>query len=652
MLKKFISAAALICAITILSILPAASAGTLQKKAPPDMLKAIESAGSTAEYPDADSIIIREEADVTYQQNGDYVTREKGLIKILTENGKKDYSILSFSYHRRYQSVQIVSASVIYPDGTLLEIPKDAIKDTTEAETQEMNIFEENFRRMAVTVPDLSVGCTVSYEAVTDTRALLKDNYTDDYMFQGSEPLLYKKVTINGPASRPLHYIVKNGSLSFTESKQGDRITYQWQAQKVPMIITEPGMVPIRDIGTRLVVSTFKDWKEISRFSDALNYDKLDSTPEMKETVKRLTDGLTTEDEKILAIFRYISQKIRYMGSAMDVGAFIEPHKASYTFEKQYGVCRDKSVLMASMLKEIGIHCDDVLINVSTDTVSEVPTISFQHAICAVRKKDGTVLFMDPTLELSSSLGETYTGDKHVLLLTKEGSDLTVVPHVPAARSLGNIESTTSLSGDGTLTGKVNISGNGYYDFVLRTINREYTAVQFERLVGRLGARFYPKTAVSNVVSSNPVDLSKPYSFSFSLTTPSYAVPAGKYLLFPLPLSTSSFDLVVNQVFSEYTRLKERKHPLGLFSTCGCVQKDSLTIPEGYSIVSLPTPLALRKGPITASIEVKASGRTISYCSDLRIEKSRLTPAEYRDLRSIAIELKRFARSMVILEKK
>ncbi|MHC9544102.1 MAG: DUF3857 domain-containing transglutaminase family protein [Vulcanimicrobiota bacterium] len=651
MQKKSLSITVLICTVIILSMLSASSAETL-KKAPPDVQKMIESAGGTSEYPDADSIIIKEDIEITYQDNGDYTTRERSLIKILTENGKKDYSTLTFSYHRRYQNVEIPSASVIYPDGTLFEIPKDAVKDTTEAETQEMNIFEENFRQKSVTVPSLSVGCSIAYEAVTTTKALLKDNYTDAFMFQGSEPLLSKKVTINGPSSRPLHYIVKNGSLTFKESKEGNRITYQWQAQKVPMIITEPGMVSIGDVGTKLVVGTFKDWKEISRFGDSLNQDKLDSTPEMKETVKKLTSGLATEDEKILAIFRFISQKIRYMGSAMDIGAFIEPHKASYTFEKQYGVCRDKSVLMASMLREIGVHCDDVLINVNIDTVPEIPTVYFQHAICAVKKKDGSVIFMDPTLELSSSMGESYTGDKHVLLLTKEGNDLAVVPHVPAERSLGTLDAATSLGNDGTLTGNVHLSGTGYYDLVLRSINREYTAVQFERVVGQLGTYFHPKTTVSDVVSKNPSDLSKPYSFSFKLTTPSYAVPAGRYLLLPLPLFTSSFDLVVNRVFSEYTRLKERKYPMSVFSTCGFVQKNNLSIPEGYSIVSLPPSLTLRKGPVTASMEVKSEGRTIAFRSDCRIEKTRLTPLEYQDLRSVSIELKRFARSMVILEKK
>ncbi len=652
MQRQSLSVTVLICAVIVLSILSPSFAETSQKKAPPDIQKMIESAGGTSEYPDADSIIIQEDIEVTYQDNGDYTTRERSLVKILTENGKKDYSTLAFSYHRRYQSVEIPSASVIYPDGSLFEIPKDAVKDTTEAETQEMNIFEENFRRKSITVPNLSVGCCIAYEAVTITKALLKDNYTDVFMFQGSEPILSKKVTINGPASKPLRYIVKNGSLTFKETKQGNRIIYQWEAQKVPMIVTEPGMVPISDVGTKLVMGTFKDWKEISRFGDSLNYDKIDSTPDMKETVKKLTSGLATEDEKILAIFRFISQKIRYMGSAMDVGAFIEPHKASYTFEKQYGVCRDKSVLMASMLREIGVQCDDVLINVNIATVTEIPTVFFQHAICAVKKKDGPVIFMDPTLEISSSMGESYTGDKHVLLLTKEGNDLAVVPHVPAERSLGTIEAATSLDKDGTLTGKVHLSGTGYYDFVLRSINREYTAVQFERLVSRLGTKFHPKTTVSEVVSSNPTDLSKPYSFSFKLATPSYAVPAGKYLLFPLPLSTSCFDLVVSRDFSEYTRLKERKYPLGLFSTCGCVQKDSLSIPEGYAIVSLPPSLTLKKGPITASMEVKAEGRTITFKSDCRIEKARLTPLEYQDLRSVAIELKRFGRSMVILEKK
>ena len=622
-----------------------------QKRIPDSEKQLIEQSGGVEQYPDADILTIFDRTEVNYQENGDYTIRQASLLKILTENGKKKYATIDISYHKRYEEVTIDLARVIYPDGSCIDIPPDSIKDGTEPSLQEMNIYEENFRQKSITVPDLTVGCCIEYSVTTKTKALLKDNFAYVTGFQSTDPVLECSVTITGPASKPLKYVVKNGEVTFSKKQENDRITYRWEARKIPQIITEAGMVPAGDVAIKLVVSTFSSWKELSRYGDSLNEGKTKPNEQLQETVRKLTANLTTDREKILAIHRFVSQKIRYMGSSMDVGAFIEPHEATYTLEKQYGVCRDKSVLMMTMLKEIGIDCYDVLINVTSETVEEVPTVYFQHAIAGVVLKDGTIVFMDPTLELSDSFGETYVGDKHVLLLSKEGKDLIRAPHVPAEKSMGAIEAETALDREGNLSGKITVSGIGYYDFVLRSYNQSYTAVQFERFLGRLASEFHPKTEVRDVKTGNPTDLAAPYSFSFAFETSDYSIPAGNFLLFHLPLSSCSFDIAVGGIFSSYTKLKERKYPLGLFSTRGCLQNDTITIPEGYRVVSVPPDLTVKEGPVSLVTKTEVKDRKISYRLDYRIEKSRLTPEEYQDLRKVALQLKHYAKYFVVLEK-
>ncbi|MDQ7825571.1 MAG: DUF3857 and transglutaminase domain-containing protein [Candidatus Eremiobacteraeota bacterium] len=623
-----------------------------EQKVPDDIKSLMDRSGGTAEYPDADVLTLTEDVSVEFKENGDTTTTSHSLVKILTENGKKNYSTLSFSYHRRYQEIEIPLARVIFPDGTFHVIDASAIKDTTSPETQEMNIFEENFRQKTVTIPNLAVGCTIEYTNVTKAKALLKNNYSDEFYFQEGQPVLHKKVTVRGPKSMPLRTVVKNGTLAFSESKEGALAVYTWEGRNMPQIISESGMVSLGDVAVKVLVSTFKSWKELSAYGESLNEGKVDMSPALRETVKKLTAGLATDEEKILAIFRFISQKIRYMGSSMDVGAFIEPHQATYTFDKQYGVCRDKSILMMAMLKEIGVTSFDTLINVNVATVTEVPTIYFQHAICAVALKNGSIIYMDPTLELSSSFGETYVGDKHVLLLSREGNDLVLAPPVPAEKSLGTISARTELKEDGSLTGTVQVKGKGYYDLVLRSVNNSYPAVQFSRFLSRLGTRFHPKAVISDVQSGNPVDLAAPYSFSFKLNARDYGAPAGDFMLLSIPLSNSPFDLVTANIFRDYTTLKERKYPMRVFSTCGTEQYSSLIIPASYRIVSIPPSMKFRQGPVSVTIETKLEGSTITCHSDCRIEKTVLSPKEYQDLRKAALELKAFTRKMVILEKK
>ncbi|MGQ9619011.1 MAG: DUF3857 domain-containing transglutaminase family protein [Candidatus Aminicenantia bacterium] len=616
------------------------------------VLEDIDKVGGSEKYPDANLVTIFENYKVRFEESGEFKAKEHTLVKILTDKGKRDYAVRKFPYHKRYSEVEVLLARVIKKNGEVLNVPKDMIKDGTVEEVQMMNIFEENFRRVSVTFPSLEVGDSIETIVEIRSRPLIKGHYNDIILFQGFEPILRKEVEIDGPSSKPLRFVVKNGVLDFKKERKGNRIIYKWGKTNSPKIIPELGMVPITDVATKLLVSSFKNWKELSRYGESLNVGKIDSNEKMREKVIELTKDLKTEEEKILAIFRFISQKIRYMGSSMDLGAFIEPHPATYTFEKQYGVCRDKSILMMAMLKEIGINSYDALINVSQNLEKEIPVIFLEHAICAVVLKDGRMVFMDPTLELSPSFGETYVGGRYVLLLDKKGKDLVKVPNVPAGRSLGYIRSDTRVNSDGSIEGRVKISGKNFYEYVLRSLGKQIPSFQFTMLWQQLSQFISPGTKVENLKSGDFADLSKPFEINFDFKTKDYVVDTGKFRLFRIPLSSCSFDVLLIGILRGLTNLDERKYPMNFTSSFGTIIEERLIIPDEFLIKAIPDPVEIKKLPVNLKIETSRSDKKVIFKLDFRIEKANISPAEYRNLREVANAIKMFQKSMVILEKK
>lgn len=615
------------------------------------LLEKIEKAGGLKEHPDANALIIFEKSWVEFEENGDFIKKEHSLVKILTEKGKKMFATNKIFYHQRYMNVDVLKARVINQDGTTVDVPQDAIKDGTLEEVQQMKIFEENFRRKSITFPSLDVGDSIETLVETRTKALLRDNYNEEFYFQFLEPYLEKEVEIIGPKSRPLYHTVKNGNLDFTHEEKENKKIYRWRAENVPKIIQELGMVSFTDVGLKLIVSTFKDWASLSRYGDRLNVGKVDTNQALKDKVAELTKGLETEKEKILAIFRYISQKVRYMGSSMDVGAFIEPHKATYTFERQFGVCRDKSILMIAMLKEIGVDCYDVGINVSRKIEPEVPSIFLEHAVCGVILKNGEIVYMDPTLELSSGFGETYVGDRYVLHLSEEGKDLIKLPSVPAEKSMGCIKAETQILADGSVSSKVRINAEGFYDFVLRSIARQAQGFQFAMLWQQLAQSLSPGTQVLNPKCTDSSNLAKPFEITFDYKTKDYLLDVDKYQMFKVPLSTTAFDVYYSNVIKNLAGLKERKYPLFLFSSGGCWQDETISVPENFKIKAVPDSFEIKEGPISLKIDTSFEGQKITFKSDFRIEKSVLSPEEYQMLKKVVKRLKKCQKSMVILEK-
>ncbi len=615
------------------------------------VLSEIERAGGLKEYPDANALVIFEDVRTVFDESGEFTSVEHSLLKILTDKGKQAIATKKLPYHRRYTTVKVHLARVIKKDGRVVPVPPESIKDGTMEETQAMNILDENFRRLSVVFPAVEVGDSVEMIVETHSKALIQGHYNDFTVFQSMEPVLRKEVTIEGPASKPLRHVVRDGKLEFSQQKKGDRVVYRWRAVNLPKIEQELAMGSAADFATRVLASTFKDWKELSRYGDSLNAGKVDSNEAMKAKVAELTKDAATKKDKILAIFRYVSQKIRYMGSSMDLGAFIEPHQATYTFEKQYGVCRDKSILMMAMLKEIGVDAYDAMINVSRSTDPEIPIIYFEHAICGVVMDDGTIVYMDPTLELSSSFGETYVGGRSVLLLDEKGKDLIKVPPIPAAENLGAIRGETQVLADGSIQGKVRISGKGFYDDVLRTVAKQVPAFQFPMVFQQLGQLLASTIKIENVKPGDLADLAKPYEITFDYKAGDYAVDVGRLVMVKIPFSSQAFDIISVGIFQLLGDRQERKYPIFLFAPRGCRQEETITFPAGYSVKAVPDPVSIREGPVSLTLTADRKGNGVLFTSDFRIEVSSLDPQGYQALRKVVKGLRRFQKSMVILEK-
>jgi Domain of Unknown Function with PDB structure (DUF3857)/Transglutaminase-like superfamily len=615
------------------------------------VLAEIERAGGLKEHPNANALVVFEETRTVFDETGEFTSTEHALVKVLTDKGKQTFATRKLPYHRRYSTVKVVLARVIKKDGRVVPVPPESIKDGTMEETQSMNILDENFRRLSVVFPGVEVGDSIEMTIETHSKPLIQGHYNDLTLFQSTEPVLRKDVTVEGPASKPLRYVVRDGRLEFSQQKTGDKVIYRWRASNLPKIEEELAMASIADLATRVIAGTFKDWQELSRYGESLNVGKVDSNEAMKAKVVELTKDCATKEDKILAIFRYVSQKIRYMGSSMDLGAFIEPHQATYTFEKQYGVCRDKSILMMAMLREIGVKAYDAMINVSRSTDPEIPIIFFEHAICGVVMDDGRIVYMDPTLELSSSFGETYVGGRSVLLLDEKGKDLIKVPPIPAEASLGAIRGETQVLADGSLQGKVRISGKGFYDFVLRSVAKQVPAFQFPMVFQQLGQMLASTIKIENVKTGEFADLTKPYEISFDYRAKDYVVDIGKLVMFKVPFSSQAFDIISVGIFQLLGDREERKYPIFLFAPRGCREEETITIPPGYSVKGVPDPVSIREGPVSLALTAAQKGNQVTFTSDFRIEVSSLDPQGYQALRKVVKGLRRFQKSMVILEK-
>jgi len=385
-----------------------------------------------AKYPDCDDATVEKKMVRVYRADGTGESQDEAFVKVLTEKGKRANRTVSLNFMLPYFTVEVPKLEVIKPGGEVIPVDIAAnSKETIDESQMQQNIYDPNLRVLQVNIPRVEIGDVVhSVTRETIERPIIPGEYAEESVLEGEGYIRHMSYEVHAPADRPLKRIALRdeipGTVTSTNFAGPDgTIVYSWQVSGVPRMFDEPSMPPYEEVLQRLLVSTSPDWATISKWYWNLSKSHLEATsPEMQKTVDELTSGLTNQMDKIKAVFYNVSKKIRYMGLTpeKDRPGF-EPHDVKLTFDKKYGVCRDKAALLVSMLRAAGLDAYPILINVAVKLDPEVPDPFFDHAIACVETSPRQYILMDPTDENTRDLLPYYDCDRSYIVCRPEKHD-------------------------------------------------------------------------------------------------------------------------------------------------------------------------------------------------------------------------------------
>ena len=460
-------------------------------------------------YPDADAVLVDSLEESRYNPDGTYVSEDSNTIKILTEKGRREESVISLSYNARYGVSKIVEVKVTSADGTVRDVDfAKTTKEATDNSSVSANIYDPMDRKIVCTIPGLKIGDVVHYRTRKEVKmARVKNHYANIFVFEWTCPILRQTVRIIAPKDRPLKRMaVRNplGNVKYSSRTLADGgVEHVWVALNSPQAFAEPDTPPLYKLVQNLYVSTAEDWQTISRWYWDLCVPHLSkTTPAISNQVSKIlaSCGKKAGDyDRISAIYKWVAQEVRYMGLTMEeTSPGYAPHDVNITFENRYGVCRDKAALLAAMLRIAGFEAYPVLIHAGAKMDEEVPLPYFNHAITGVRAPGGKgadkagYILMDPTDESSRDIMPAYLGDRSYLVATPFGETLHLSSVPPAEANSLDVESEGSVEKDGSLLVKSVVRFGGLNDNAYRRGLLKMTAEDrrrfFERVVKGLSS--------------------------------------------------------------------------------------------------------------------------------------------------------------------
>ena len=488
-------------------------------------------------------------------------------IKVQSEAGVQQWGQVVVGYNSANEKIEIPSVRVLKADGSVVAAPEDSVQDLSAPIEREAPVYTD-YRQKHITVPGLRPGEVLEYNIVTIIHTpLAANNFWMEHEFQKRGIVLNEQLEVNIPQDRAVKLKTKPENEAKITQENGRRV-YRWASahlekedadedddtkkkkkKKAPSDEPEPPAVQM---------TTFASWEEVGRWYASLEKDRRTPSADVKAKSDALTKEAKTDTEKIEALYDFVAKNFRYVSLSLGLGRY-QPHAAADVLHNQYGDCKDKHTLLASLLEAQGIHASSVLINSSRKLDPDVPSPSqFDHVITMV-PLDKEKVWVDTTTEVAPfRLLSFNLRKKDALVVPAQGP--AHLEETPAGTPMPNSqlqEIDGKVNELGKLTARVKFTVRGDPELLMRIIFRRMPNAQWKRLVETITtAGGLPGGEISELNVSDTGATRDPFHLEYTVNKTNYLDWSKKKSELELPLSQVGLPDAPEDDVAETTPIK------------------------------------------------------------------------------------------------
>jgi hypothetical protein len=402
----------------------------------------------------------------------DLTIREFVRIKILDEDGYK-HAIFQ-EYYNSFRKIKSLKYSIF--DATNKRVKKfskaDAVdvmmNSSYEIGDVRILILDPDYRNYPFTV---EMEIEIAYNGFLDFPMWMP-RYTSDLEVQKAEltfdcyaDFQYRTRELNGvaPASVAQKGELKSLSWSVANLPAVDRhMSYKSFSAAQPKVYLAPVSFNLEE-----TAGSFQDWTTFGEWYRKLNENRNQISPETKQ----LLDGLKTKHggntpEIAKAVYKHLQSKTRYISIQLGIGGY-QTIPSDEVERNGYGDCKALTNYMKAMLDYLKIPSNNVLVNAGSDVPDiqhDFPSNQFNHVFLAVPNATDTLWFECTSQTAPPAYIGTFTDDRYVLWVQKDGSRIVRTPARAAHESVKANQCVVNLQdqGDAELDLKVTQTGMFY----------------------------------------------------------------------------------------------------------------------------------------------------------------------------------------------
>ncbi|MFP5491117.1 MAG: DUF3857 domain-containing protein [Bacteriovoracia bacterium] len=406
--------------------------------------------------------------------------------EILKDQGRKDLSILKFSYDPLLSVTEILEAKII-TNQIAIEIDKNNITTINLGSRD----GSDELKEIRLTVPSIKIGSTLKLKyretqkkpILTGYYSLRKDLDSLGYVEQFSTEII---------SEIPLSHHINDpeNKIEFEEKKAEVLYSYRFKTKSLfnRTLISEPGKLSESD-KTFFTLKSESEWSKI-QLNFQSRFQKLISSPLPLSLAEVISEAKQKKSliEKVEFLTNYLAENYKYLGDWQNMNNAFIPRSFDSIVQSRNGNCKDLSLLLMRMLKEIQINASIAFVQRSAPQYDKLKkdhhaTLdSFNHVVVAI-KQDEKYLWIDPTKNSTYgfNIRKDIAGKKALIL--DDTSALVDIPHMTPPESKMIIEKTIDFTESSASQVKTNIKLTGALAYPFIGIENDATQAKNNRQI-------------------------------------------------------------------------------------------------------------------------------------------------------------------------
>ena len=320
-------------------------------------------------------------------------------IKVINETGVQEASSLSIAFDPAYQKLRIHRILIWRNGKSTDQLPNLKI----ELLHQEANLQDQIYNGKLtsfVNLKDIRKGDIIEYEyTLTGFNPVFKGVFSTIESVGFSEPVPLISFRLLAPTDR---FFISRAfgkkSINFKTSPKGTYKEMYFKTSSLESVQGEENTPGWYFTWPVFAITEFRNWEQVRSWAKEL-FMFSGASAEIKKAIAKIKERSTSETDFIMNCIRFVQDEVRYTGIEAGIHSH-KPHNPDVVLKQRFGDCKDKSLLLVSMLMEAGYNAYPVL--VSTSYGKSLPGLLadglwFNHAIVGF-SYGGEHFYVDPTI--------------------------------------------------------------------------------------------------------------------------------------------------------------------------------------------------------------------------------------------------------------